>query len=500
MFREIKDGQIPPRWSDFLNHGYGYPLFSFAYPLPYYAGLLIKSIGTDFVSAIKILFVLSVIMSSFFMFLLGRELAGSFAGFISAIFYTVAPFRLVDLYVRGSIGESLSLAIFPLLFFLTIKYIQRPNIFRMSFCSLALSGLILTHNIMAVVFFPIFVIFYWTIVFTYYQDAKIYTFKYFLPVILLGLGLASYFFVPAILEKKYIVLSNIKLADVRENFVGLKEYFLSPWSYDKPSFQLGWAHILGAVIGLFSVIFSNAVYKKKYISLVIMLTTAIFTIIFFAHSASLPFWNIPPLSWIDFPWRLLTPLAFLMALMTVFLSIHKLTRFIGIILVLLTVILSYRFATPRTYIQKPESFYYTNDGTTTSKNEFMPLWVKQEPTARWVQKAEIEQGSAVITDLTNNSKSIRFRIVTEGESIVKLNSIYFPGWEYSVDKTKLEPLISSDGLVRLRINTGDYIFEGNFKETPVRLWSDIVSVVSMGILISACVYYLMVIYPKNKVL
>lgn len=35
MGRELRDIQIPPRWSDFLNHGYGYPLFLFTYPFPY---------------------------------------------------------------------------------------------------------------------------------------------------------------------------------------------------------------------------------------------------------------------------------------------------------------------------------------------------------------------------------------------------------------------------------------------------------------------------------
>ncbi len=215
MFREIKDLQFPPRWSDYLNHGYGYPLFSFTYPFPYYLGFGIKLIGFGFIQSVKILFVLSVLLSALFMYLLGRELAGETAGFIAAVFYTIAPFRLVDLYVRGSIGESLSLAIFPLLFLSSLKFIQKPNSIRLCLCSIVLAMLILTHNIMAVIFFPLWIAFFFTMVATYFEDLKYYTWRYFIPLLILGLGLSAYFFIPAILEKKYILLSKIKLVEAR---------------------------------------------------------------------------------------------------------------------------------------------------------------------------------------------------------------------------------------------------------------------------------------------
>ena len=60
MGREIRDLQIPPRWSSFLNHGYGYPLFLFTYPLPFYLGYLISLVGVGLTSSIKLVFVLTV--------------------------------------------------------------------------------------------------------------------------------------------------------------------------------------------------------------------------------------------------------------------------------------------------------------------------------------------------------------------------------------------------------------------------------------------------------
>ena len=70
MYREIKDLQFPARYSGYLNFEYGYPLFNFAYPMPYYFGLFFVFLKSGFVNSIKILFALSTVLSFFSMFLL----------------------------------------------------------------------------------------------------------------------------------------------------------------------------------------------------------------------------------------------------------------------------------------------------------------------------------------------------------------------------------------------------------------------------------------------
>ena len=53
MFREIRDHQFPPRYSGVLNFGYGYPLFNFAYPFPYYVSTLFHFLKLGFTDSIK---------------------------------------------------------------------------------------------------------------------------------------------------------------------------------------------------------------------------------------------------------------------------------------------------------------------------------------------------------------------------------------------------------------------------------------------------------------
>ena len=44
LLTALKDGQLLPGWAGELNSVYGYPLFIFTYPLPYYTILLFKSL------------------------------------------------------------------------------------------------------------------------------------------------------------------------------------------------------------------------------------------------------------------------------------------------------------------------------------------------------------------------------------------------------------------------------------------------------------------------
>lgn len=481
MQREIKDIQIPPRWADYLNHGFGYPLFQFTYPLPFYLTTGLRVLHFSLVDAVKTVFIGSVFLSALFMYLLGRELAGNYAGLLTAIFYVIAPFRLVDLYVRGSIGESLSLALFPALCFVGMKYVLKPNIPRMIITSIVLSMLILSHNIMSLVFFPLWLIFLYVTVISYFEDVRLYTWKYFLPLILLGFGLAAYFFVPAILEKKYLVLSTMKLAPLKDNFITIPQYLISPWSYGiKPSFQLGWAHIMIALVGLGSIIFGKSIEKRKFQPLAIFVYSGIAILVFLAHPFSAEFWNTPPLKWFDFPWRLLTPLAFFISLSAVMMTLHKSTKILAAVLAVLTVLLSLRFAQPLQFTSKPESYYATNDATTTSMDELMPVWVKNKPTDRYKQKAEIEVGSGTILGLNHTTDGVDFKVISGTPSKIKINTVYFPGWQFRLNG-KEQPLTydNGDGLIRFDVPTGNFLVSGHYGKTTVRKVADFTTVASL---------------------
>jgi hypothetical protein len=449
--------------------------------LPYYFGTVLRLFHLGLVDSIKAIFVSTVILSAVFMYLMGRELAGEFAGFISAIFYTIAPYRLVNLYVRGSIGESLCLAIFPLLMYLSIKLILKPSNFRLAITAIVLALLILAHNITAIIFLPLYISFLYSILLTYYEDIRYYSFRYFLPLFLLGLGLSAYFFVPALFEKQYLFLSQTKLTNLTEHFIKLPDFFTSAWSYDnKPSFQLGWAHIIAAITVLTVIFISNQVIRKKYYYYAFYTTLCLGILLFFTNYASYKFWQLPPFSWIDFPWRLMNVITFFMALATIFLSARKFTRIIAIVLAVLILIFSGKYVRPKDYINKGDDYYATNDGTTTSMDELMPVWVKNKPQNRYQSKVESENGSTTVLNLKYDSKSIKFDSISEDISTLKINTVYFPGWSFSVDGKNLDINYNyPDGLIRLSTPVGKHKIIGVFKDTPVRFFSNMITLISI---------------------
>src|SRR6266849_6192839 len=74
MFRSLRDHQFPVRYSGYLNFGYGYPLFNFVYPAPYYIGTFLHFFKLGFVDTIKLLFALSVIVSAIAMYFSASEI------------------------------------------------------------------------------------------------------------------------------------------------------------------------------------------------------------------------------------------------------------------------------------------------------------------------------------------------------------------------------------------------------------------------------------------
>src|SRR3989344_8526369 len=72
MGRALRNGQFPVRWVSDLGYGYGYPLFNFYGPLPYYVGGALYAAGFSGLVATKIMFGIGIVGASLTMFLFVR--------------------------------------------------------------------------------------------------------------------------------------------------------------------------------------------------------------------------------------------------------------------------------------------------------------------------------------------------------------------------------------------------------------------------------------------
>lgn len=478
MYREIKDLQLPARYSGYLNFEYGYPLFNFTYPFPYYLGLVPVFLKFGFVNSIKILFLLSILLSSFFMFLFSSYLwKNRVAGAMSAVMYVYAPYRIIDLFVRGSLGEAIAFVIFPLILFFMKKIYDNPKAY-ISIISLGLSYsvLIMSHNVMTVLFsILVFVLTLFALFFG--------KFKFIISFVIslvISLCISAFFWIPAILEKNLILLSKVPIADRNMNFVNLKDLFISRWGYGVPvdengfGYQIGLPHI--TVFLLVLILIVSRKNKNKELGILFMIVVAL--CIFLMLPVSSFVWiNTPLLSEINYPWIFLGILVLVISIMIgYFTQFGRALTFTGVILATASIILFLPHAKPERYIDRGDDFYLTNQATTTSSKELMPLWVKELPEEKPKEKIET---SGNVSALFHNSKKINFEINLSEEEIVRVNTIYYPGWKFNIDRKPTEVgYDNKKGLMTLNIKAGRHFVAGVFSETPVRLTGNIISLLS----------------------
>jgi hypothetical protein len=501
LYREVKDLQFPVRYSGYLNFQYGYPLFNFAYPLPYYLGLTFVFLKLGFVGSVKFLFAISVIGSFFSMFLLSNSLWKSkLAGLISAVLYIYAPYRIVDLFVRGSIGESLSFVLFPLIMLGIKRVYEKKDLTGILFTGTSFALLITTHNIMTVLFgIFIGIIFLIALI----QKKTEFILKS-LIAFMFAFALSAFFWVPAIFEKNLILLSKIPIADRSLYFVKPLELIIPKWGYGVPTdpsgfgYQIGTAQLVVFILALVLIIKSFIKHKNKENSMGLFLgiSTVFISILFFSFTAFI--WaHTPLLSEINYPWTLLAVVMFLISLLSGFLAKQgKIIAGLGLILLASAIIMYLPHAKPQYFVNRGEGFYTTNQATTTSSNELMPLWVKQQPLKSWDKKVEVSK-DGVVENLVFNSRKIVFSVNLPQKQTIRINTIYYPGWKIFVDEKPAQINYNNPkGVVDIDISAGPHSIKGIFTETPLRAGADVLSLISFLGLV--CFTILVVIKKLKK--
>lgn len=114
--QHVFEGEWYPRWASNFYWGYGYPLFNFYPPLGNYIGTAIHAVGAPVLTATKCLELITWLVAFAGLYRLCRLLVTADAALLAAATGTLAPYRFVDIYVRGDLAESLASALVPLIF------------------------------------------------------------------------------------------------------------------------------------------------------------------------------------------------------------------------------------------------------------------------------------------------------------------------------------------------------------------------------------------------
>lgn len=510
MFKCLQDLQIPCRWIPDMGYQYGYPQFNFYPPSIYYFGAFLHLFGIQIIDTIKILFILGSIISTITMFIfLKALLKDSFSSLVGSLLYSYIPYKAVEIYVRGSLSEFFSYAFFPLIFWSSFQLIKLGKLRYVTWLALSVGFLLITHNLMSFIFFPLVGVWVVVLMFVFKKWSA-------LPKLtlaaFLGLGLASFFILPVLVEGKYVHLETLLggYFDYRQHFVNLYQIFLS-YNFGYGSSTLGpnddlslSTGIIHWILGALALIFAAVYFKKEKELSIITFSLGILTLttLFLMHEKSSFIWErIPALFYLQFPWRFLSGSTFLLSILGAIAVCRlgkiqkKLGLGLGILAIVMLFILYASFFRPKAWLDINDSDKFSNQSwekqLTISIFDYLPTFAKLPPNKKAPQFPEVLEGEVNFLNYKKGSNYQIGKMEVGKKAVIRLPMFDFPGMEVKVDSQKVEHTHTDCrmeeyclGLITLDISEGEHIVEARLKDTPVRALGNIITIVSFFILIA----------------
>lgn len=498
----IADGQIPPRWFSEFDGGYGSPYPTFYAMLFYGVAVAFNVLGLSVGSAVELTAYAVIVLAALGMFMLVRSLWGEESGVLAAVLYTYAPYHLVDAFVRGALSELAALAWFPFLVYASYQWILSRHGKWLALSSLSIGGLILTHNLMPILFLPLFFGLLLAVVILGQSPASPALPRIRAMVVCCGLGLltVAYFWLPIALERGFLRLDYFLQYDYRGDFVGRATLFA--WSSaSRPYTSIGLLLVISAIVGVLVALPPRTQSPHRLLALGSL--AAGFFCLFMANSRSGWIWaRLPLLQFVQFPWRFLAPATFFLAL-----AAGPLPRAFrsglaawGVVIVLGAAI--YLQSSPLIRIRHRidaatlqafrlcEAVSETQDfrpqtsqtlfwrGTSPPADAGDPLLLI--PCATGVSLSPA--GEARVLSSTRRGTRWDVRVSVDRQAVVTIPQFYFPGWAAWVDgePAAVKPS-QGKGLMEITLPAGAHTLRVDFLETTVRRVGNVMSLVGAAI-------------------
>ena len=532
MQRSWEHGLITPRWGEGFYLGYGSPLFHFYASLAYYVTSVLHLLfAVSALDALRLLLILSLLMCSGGMYLFCKRRSGRLGALIAGLVYVYSPYLMYnEAYARGAFPELLAFALFPLLLWRIDALRDRPKPINFLLVCLLQVALINAHNLMAVALTAI--AFAWVIFETLIQHfnreasqmngrsgalAGL--------AMLLGILAAATFWLPVLLESDSVHLENLivpGLLDYRSNFLRLETLLSPPPIRDAGQINglhelriLGIAQWALAVVGAGSALLLYIRgYRTRHPQA--FLGTAFFALLALALNAlMLPaaegLWTgLRPLQLLQFPWRLLGPIAACLAIMASMNGLWpgRLQTPFQISAIAVLVALPILTVIPLLYV--PEWRHTTLDTSiaayhgherflgrfgTTATGEFLPRDVHSLPGSTDHLIADYADGypidklnrgllpaGADAVLLHNSPQSSAWRIKTDSEFTAEIYNFNWLGWRAEADGAPLTILPSPHhGLITIPVPSGEYILRVYLGLTAGRELAAIASTLAVAV-------------------
>lgn len=497
------EGVLWPRWHTLLYHGYGYPLFNFYAPLLYITTSTFNLILPDLLTAFKAVLFLISLNYSLGMYLWAKDIVGREGAIVASAAYTFATYRFRELYFQGNYAQFLAWSLYPwVLFFFRLLW-ENPRKLNFTGAVFSLMALLLSHNISAMLFGPVLLLYLTCVVFVGGDFLRFYKNRLLVLIgaLLLAWAGSAVFWLPALWEQRFtqVYVLTRGFFDIAQNFLRPQELLapspLLDYRATNPPmpFNFGRFHLLLAGIGALAV-FRKGLNTVQRWHLAFALAGALFSS-FMMLPPSLPLWrSLPLIAFTEFPSRMYA-IAFIFSSLLAGASVLwvrdlPLLRLSVVIVATVGLIISvfpYQFprsflplkATPQEFVSYEHAY---NVPGTTSASEYLNVWTVKVPEVPAIEpsllRKALVRGEAEILEVKSNF--MKFKVDLHGSTVLEVAQFYFPGWQGWIDgtETPLKPCPES-GLICLEAPPGEHTITLAFRDTPVRKLGKFISLLGL---------------------
>ncbi|WP_293076819.1 6-pyruvoyl-tetrahydropterin synthase-related protein [Okeania sp. SIO3B5] len=474
--QQLSEGILYPRWLAGTNYGYGSPTFVFYPPLAYYLGYFLKLSGFNIQDTAIILFSSALFLSGLTFYIYGRNKWRRIPALAGALVYMTSPYIAHDIYYRGGLSSIFVQALIPLLWWLTEQSFSGKK-WRL--------GLAICWTIIALTHTPSLLL--CAIVWLFYTLFFLLNkpWKAVVEIILsagVGLGMASFYLLPAILEKRFVNIEVMKqvAGGVKYNIFNLTQLFSLIQNNHEAAYIFLHQFLAIAVLIIIAFVFCRR--QSPILQETCHWSIFALTLTFFMSSWSGFIWQASPtLQMVQFPWRLLQIFSFVGAALyaTVFSGILKLrlrSRFLLSLVIVGILLMNFRYfyqrSTEYIALRNPgkanvEHLQYTktimNDpytGKLIDVKEYRPLLknASSSPPVPLIgqPKISVVTGQATINIQQWQSYNRVFSVTTEKPSNIRVRTYYYPAWRIYVNQKPYALSMANDGTIELKLNPGEY--------------------------------------------
>ncbi len=508
FYHSLEEGHLLPRWAPHLSRGYGQPSFIFNPPLIYWAASLFHALGASVIASLDLACPALLVVAGLGTYAFAQELLGRAGGLAAAAAYVLAPFMLVNLYVRHAFADYAAMAFIPWAFWglrgwVGARSSSRGGAYRLPAAAAAIALVLLSSNPVALITVPALLLY---VAFLAWRARSGQVLLRGGWAIALGLGLAAFFWVPALMERGWVQTERLLegYLSYRNHFVYLHQLVHSPWGYgfsvqgadDGMSFGLGPIHLGLLAISLF------LVWRRRHRPArekggrrdhLLFLVGLLGVVALLVTNNSIWLWDaLPVLQYLEFPWRILA----LAAVATAFACGFPLSLappaarrwLLAAVLIALVVT-----GVPRA---RPEGFHDVSDAdyaphviaqtgiAVTTAGEYEPIWAEAPPQAPApAGRLLVLNGEVRVLESRVTDTRYEWLLEAAGPARLRVATFYYPGWRLSVDGERRPVVQNGQGTMDVALEAGTHRVTVAFGTTPLRSWASWAPVAALLLLV-----------------